>query len=58
MVTLIKSLETDVLHEMKSIVSFSGFSYGISSLEKLDKNFEGVVKRADERMYEQKKAKK
>ncbi len=56
--TLIKSLEADVLDEMKTIVSFAGFSYGISSLEKLDRNFEGVVKRADERMYEQKKAKR
>ncbi len=44
--------------ELEAMPAFAGFSYGVAHYEPPDPDFQAIVKRADERMYEHKMAQK
>lgn len=55
---LISRIKKSVNKEMDEVVTASDFCYGISQLENTDNNYQDIVKRADEKMYKCKEARK
>lgn len=48
---LISGIKQAVAEEMNKTVEYFGFCYGISRFEESDKNYQDIVKRADDGMY-------
>ncbi len=54
---IITSIREEALKHMRGLVQYADFSYGISEYRKYDKSVEDVLKRADDKMYENKRSK-